>query len=140
MPIYQCVVPEGSLAPGLRSQIAAELTRIHCDVTGASPEFVQVLFLDVPQGAGFVGGQPSAMSNITGYIRAGRSNEVRQQLFLRINAAWRELTGSPAERLKITLFDVPAAWIMQGGRRMPEPGNDKEWLAGLELRGTPTGR
>jgi phenylpyruvate tautomerase PptA (4-oxalocrotonate tautomerase family) len=129
MAIYQCVVPQGAIAVELRPRIAAELTRIHCEATSAAPEFVQVVFVDVPPGAAFAAGRPSTMSNIAGYIRAGRSPEVRTQLFHRIHAAWTELTRLPAETVKITLFDVPSGWIMQDGRPMPEPGRDAEWLA-----------
>ncbi len=129
MAIYQCVVPQGAVAPELRPRIAAELTRIHCEETSAAPEFVQVVFLDVPRGAAFTAGRPWAMSNIAGYIRAGRAPEVRRRLLQRIHSAWIELTGLPPERLKITVFDVPSGWIMQDGRPMPEPGRDAEWLA-----------
>ncbi len=128
MPIYQCVVPEGSVAPELRPRIAEAFMRIHSEVTGAAPDFVQVFFLDMPRGSAFTAGQPSSMTNISGYIRAGRPAAMRQQLYERINAMWTEITKTPLERLKITLFDVPTAWIMQGGSMMPEPGKDEEWL------------
>jgi len=128
MPVYQCAVSTGVLPEELRAKLATEFTRIHADVTGDAPEFVQVLFFDVPAGFGFAGGHASSMTNIAGYIRAGRSREVRARLLERINVGWTEVTGLPADELKITLFDVPAAWIMHGGRVMPEPGNDEAWL------------
>ena len=128
MPIYQCVAPEGAINHGLRGELARELTRIHCEITGAAPEFVQVVFLDLPAGAAFVNGGKSAMTNIVGYMRAGRPPEMREQLLQRINLAWSQLTSIPSAQLKITLFDVPANWIMQGGHMMPEIGHDEEWL------------
>jgi phenylpyruvate tautomerase PptA (4-oxalocrotonate tautomerase family) len=128
MPVYQCVVPAGSLNPVLRAALAKELTSIHCEITGASPEFVQVVFLELPEGTTFLNGAPSTMMNVSGYIRAGRSREVREQLLARINSTWITLTGIPAEHLKITLFDVPANWIMQDGSMMPEIGQDQDWL------------
>lgn len=128
MPIYQCVVPQGTVTPEQKAQMAGELTRIHCEATGDSPAFVQALFLEIPSGSAFTAGQPSKMANIAGYIRAGRSPEVRAQLFEGINAAWSEITGFPDTQLKLTLLDIPASWIMQAGMMMPEPGNDDEWL------------
>ena len=38
MPFYLCTTPSGSLGAGQRQQIAKEITRIHCDETGAPPE------------------------------------------------------------------------------------------------------
>ncbi|MGH2963773.1 MAG: tautomerase family protein [Solirubrobacterales bacterium] len=128
MPIYQCVVPEGAVSPDQRAQMASELTKIHSEATGDSPQLVQALFMEVPEGSAFTAGEPSRMSNIAGYIRAGRSPEVRAQLFERINAAWTEITGIPDTQLKLTLLDIPASWIMQAGMMLPEPGNDEEWL------------
>ena len=128
MPIYQCVVPEGATTPEQRAEMASELTKIHSEATGDTPELVQALFLEIPTGYAFTAGKPSAMSNIAGYIRAGRSPEVRAQLFERINAAWSDITGIPDTQLKLTLLDIPAAWIMQAGMMLPEPGNDEEWL------------
>jgi len=35
MPIYQCISPQGLLDESQRENIAGEIARIHCDVTGA---------------------------------------------------------------------------------------------------------
>jgi phenylpyruvate tautomerase PptA (4-oxalocrotonate tautomerase family) len=129
MPVYQCLSPEGAISPGLCAELAKELTRIHCEVTGAAPDFVQVIFVALPEGTAFLNGRTSPMTNIAGYIRAGRPREIREQLFNRINAAWTRLTGFPPALLKITLFDVPANWIMQDGVMMPDIGQDQEWRA-----------
>jgi len=106
MPVYQCVVPQGTVTRDLRPRIAEAFTQIHSEVTGTAPDFVQVLFVDMPLGSTFTAGQPSSMTNVLGYIRAGRPASVRQQLYERINAMWTEITKIPPERLKITLFDV----------------------------------
>ena len=45
MPIYQCISPEGLLDESQRKNIAEEITRIHCDATGAPRSFVNVLFM-----------------------------------------------------------------------------------------------
>jgi hypothetical protein len=35
LPLYQCISPEGLLDDSVRENIAAEITRIHCNATGA---------------------------------------------------------------------------------------------------------
>lgn len=32
--------------------------------------------------------------------------------------------------LQVDLTDVPASWLMEGGRIVPEPGEEAAWLAG----------
>jgi hypothetical protein len=32
-------------------------------------------------------------------------------------------------RIRVDLTDVPASWLMEGGRIMPEPGEEADWLA-----------
>jgi phenylpyruvate tautomerase PptA (4-oxalocrotonate tautomerase family) len=134
MPIYQCVMPEGVLTADHQPEFARTLTCIHSETTGGPVEMVQVVFLVLPAGSAFCGGEPSLMSNITGYIQAGRSEAVRAELFRRINDAWRDATGLPDEWLKITLIDVPSWWIMQGGAMLPEP--DRHEALASKLRDT----
>jgi phenylpyruvate tautomerase PptA (4-oxalocrotonate tautomerase family) len=50
MPIDQCIRPEGLLDESARGKLAEEITRIHCDATGAPPTFVNVMFLDTAPG------------------------------------------------------------------------------------------
>lgn len=129
MPVYQCVARQGSVKLEQRRALAAELTRIHCDATGAAREFVDVLFLEVPEEDGFTAGGPLQTSRITGYIRAGRTPEVRARIMREITDRWVAITGEAAADVVVTLVDIPAAWVMKGGVVLPEPGEDAEWLA-----------
>jgi phenylpyruvate tautomerase PptA (4-oxalocrotonate tautomerase family) len=63
MPIYQCISPEGLLDESQRENIAGEITRIHCDATGAPRSFVNVVFQDMPNGRVFTGASRSTHSN-----------------------------------------------------------------------------
>ena len=79
MPIYQCISPEGLLDESARGKLAEEITRIHCDATGVPPSFVNIMFLDMPDGRYFVAGRPSTHSVLNGAIRVGRDLETRQR-------------------------------------------------------------
>ena len=54
MPIYQCISPEGLLDDSARGNLAEEITRIHCDATGVPRSFVNVMFIDMPNGSSIV--------------------------------------------------------------------------------------
>jgi phenylpyruvate tautomerase PptA (4-oxalocrotonate tautomerase family) len=128
MPIYHCTSPSGLLADATRESIAKEITRIHCDATGAPPSFVNVQFHETQEGRYFVEGQPSGHSIVFGFIRKGRTVETRQAMLKEYSQMWTHLTGQPAEELLVTLLDVPAENMIEAGRIVPEPGQEQAWL------------
>jgi phenylpyruvate tautomerase PptA (4-oxalocrotonate tautomerase family) len=79
MPTYVCTAREGQLSPDQKSRIAAEVTRIHSEVTGAPKFFAQVIFEEVKPGNHFMGGVPLVHDQlydqifVYGRVRAGRS-------------------------------------------------------------------
>jgi phenylpyruvate tautomerase PptA (4-oxalocrotonate tautomerase family) len=58
MPTYFCTTVEGRLTAEQKGKIAAEITRVHCEVTGAPSFFAQVIFDEVRPGNYFMGGAP----------------------------------------------------------------------------------
>ena len=80
MPIYQCISPEGVLDESQRENIAGEITRIHCDATGAPRSFVNVVFQDMQNGRVFTGASRSTHSIVFGDIRAGRDVATRHAM------------------------------------------------------------
>jgi len=132
MPVYQCVVPPDTLTQAQRSGVAEALTNIHCEVTGAPAEFVNVIFNDLAPDSAFTAGKPAKTAIVAGNIRAGRPPEVRLQLLERISDAWMEITGWAKEDLVVSVADVPASWVMEKGLIMPEPGEEEAWLRRLQ--------
>ena len=123
MPMYQCFAPAECFDDGERAALARTLTAIHCALTGAPPTFVHIVFRD---------GKPSwsqARFSIHGGIRAGRSVEVTNALVLQMTSALAEAAGIPASEVAMRTVETPASWIMEGGRVLPEPGDEAEWLA-----------
>ena len=117
MPVYHCSIPEAQLDDAKRQRIASDITRIHCEKTGAPPDFAHVLFVDAPAGAGVVGS-----------IRAGRSEALRVEMASAMAEAVAKTLGSEPGRVRVTLLEVPASWVMEGGAVMPEPGEEAAWL------------
>jgi phenylpyruvate tautomerase PptA (4-oxalocrotonate tautomerase family) len=118
MPVYHVSIPEAQLDDAKREGIAGDITRIHCEKTGAPPEFVHVLFVDAQGGA-----------NVVGSIRAGRSPALREEMAAAMTEAVERRLGPGARPVQVRLLEVPAAWVMEGGAVMPEPGEEAAWLA-----------
>jgi phenylpyruvate tautomerase PptA (4-oxalocrotonate tautomerase family) len=125
MPVYQCFSPEGLLDESARANLAEQITRIHCDATGIPPSFVNVMFLDMPNGRYFVAGRPSGHSVLNGAIRAGRDLATRQRILRDLSQMWTRLTGQPEEELLISLWENLAENAMEGGSILPEVGQER---------------
>lgn len=121
MPLYICANRQGSIAEDVKSAIAEDLTRIHCDVTDAPPTFVHVFFRDLPDEA-------PVKCALVGSIRAGRTEEQRGQIHLQMREAVAGHTGLALESISMESSDLPASWIMEGGDILPEPGEEAAWL------------
>jgi 4-oxalocrotonate tautomerase family enzyme len=133
VPTYVCTVPHGVLTPERKQEIAAHLTRVHHEVTGAPASFVQVLFHEVAAGNRFVGGKPAADSPawIRGDIRAGRGAEVRRRLVLEILRGFSALSGLPESDVWVYLAELDPGDMAEFGRPLPPAGEEAAWLATL---------
>jgi phenylpyruvate tautomerase PptA (4-oxalocrotonate tautomerase family) len=118
MPVYHVSIPEAQLDDAKREGIAGDITRIHCEKTGAPPEFAHVLFVDAPAGA-----------SVVGSIRAGRSAALRAEMQAAMREALANRLGVEPGGVRVQLLEVPASWVMEGGAVMPEPGDEAGWLA-----------
>jgi len=125
MPLYHCTIPEGSTSLEQRSRIAADVTRIHCETTGAPAAFVHTFFVEAPAGQL----PPGRAAVVLGSIRAGRSPEQKQRLLSELKAAIAKALDGAVEEIQVVTVDVPARWVMEGGEVLPEPGEEEAWLA-----------
>ena len=128
MPIYQCSSPERLLTKSAREKIANEITRIHCEVTGERPSFVNVLFLDIPEGTSFNAGRPSTRSFVMGEIRHGHDVQTRHTLLRDLSQMWTRLTSQSEAELIVGLKETPAENATQAGLIFAEPGHEQQWF------------
>lgn len=125
MPLYICNAAKGAIDDAAKPKIAADITRIHCDVTGAPPQFVHAFFVeDAPN-------QPLGdnTASLFGSIRAGRTDAQKAQIVSEMRASIQTHTGIALDQIGMVTADVPASWVLEGGEIMPEPGEEAEWLA-----------
>ncbi|MEM7153631.1 MAG: tautomerase family protein [Myxococcota bacterium] len=123
MPVYNFVVAP-DLDADTRHALALCITEAHCSTTGAPPEFVHVFFHDGRRA------RTDAVVDlrIAASVRAGRPDSVNraiEQLF--IEGARRTLPDQNIEA-RFTFRDTPAAWVMEGGAVLPEPGDEAAWM------------
>lgn len=123
MPLYRCSSPAGSLDDAQRAAIAGAFTDIHCELTGAPRTFVHVQFHHQPAR---VGQPPFALH---AGIRAGRDQALTETLIQRCIDAVARLASVPAADISMRTSAAQAAWILEGGRAMPEPGEEDAWVA-----------
>ena len=128
MPIYQCYSPQRLLTNSAKGKIAGEITRIHCETTGERPSFVNVLFLDLPEGTSFAAGRPSTRSFVMGEIRYGHDVQTRHALLRDLSQMWTRLTGQSEAELIVGLKETPAENATQAGVIFAEPGHEQQWL------------
>jgi phenylpyruvate tautomerase PptA (4-oxalocrotonate tautomerase family) len=128
MPLYRCTTSPGALDDGQRQAIADRITDIHCDETGAPRTFVHVQFYEV------AANEPTPIT-VHGGIRAGRSTATASAIVDRCVAAVASLADVAPGEVSMRTSSTPASWIFEGGRVMPEPGDETAWL---EASPTPT--
>ena len=127
MPYYRCVIPKDSLTFEQRQDIALAFTDIHCGNTGAPRSFVSVAFFETPEGEESEFGSAYYLD---GGNRAGRPEEVKQQLLADLTQAFSDISGVPVEDIPGRIRENPASWTMEGGFVLPEPGQEgPEWYA-----------
>lgn len=124
MPLYRCLVAEGLTTLEQRARIAEQVTRIHCETTGALPIFVHAFFAEDTKAQLPAGKQ----AVVLGSIRAGRTAEQKQRLVTQMTSAIAAILGRREDEILVRTVDIPASWVMEGGRVLPEPGDEQVWL------------
>jgi phenylpyruvate tautomerase PptA (4-oxalocrotonate tautomerase family) len=132
MPIYTCTVAEGTLTAESKAALAAEITRIHAAINGVPPTYVNVIFAELPPGDVFVGGKPGKPLIISGWARRGHPQEAVTRLATEVASAAARITGMDERHVMVVIEDSPAQSAVEGGRVLPEPGHEAEWLRQVE--------
>lgn len=134
MPQYRCLVQQGRFDTAKKTELAREIERIHCELTGAPKHFVHVIFQDHPAGDWFTAGERSSFSIVNASIRAGRSDAQKRNLMELISREWSRITGQSEREVVVTVTDIAPQHWMEAGQLMPQPGEEKQWFARLGLK------
>jgi phenylpyruvate tautomerase PptA (4-oxalocrotonate tautomerase family) len=132
VPFYISVTQEGTLSQAQRAHVAAEITRIHTEATGAPREWVHIFFQTYPPGFGFNAEKAAPASSLTGFMRTGRTPELKAKLLTDLWPVYRKATGLSDGDIVLILQELPAYQGMEMGKILPEPGEEVAWAQSLK--------
>src|SRR3979490_594442 len=134
MPTYFCTTLEGRLTAEQKSKIAGEITRVHCEVTGAPSFFAQVIFQEVKPGNYFMGGAPLKHDQlfVYGHIRGGRAAVDKSRMIVSMAKAVGD-AATVENSLSGFFFvvELPPRQMIEFGHLLPEAGDEPAWTAAL---------
>ena len=125
MPLYRTAIRPGLSNETQRAQIAKEVVRIHCGVTGAPPSFVHAFFSERPADE-LPEGQ---VAFVFGTIRWGRTDEQKAEIVAELRKSVASALACEEAEVGVMTVDIPSKWNMEGGALLPEPGEEDAWLA-----------
>jgi phenylpyruvate tautomerase PptA (4-oxalocrotonate tautomerase family) len=120
MPLYTVTTQLGVLSNHAKADLAAELTSLHCELSGVPRNWVHIVFQDYAVGSGFTAGDAAATAVLTLLIRTGRSSDYKRGLLKRLWELLQSATGAPNDQIVIGIQELPPSQAMEMGQIMPE--------------------
>ncbi len=102
---FQCTVQEGCIPHTMRGLLAEAIEIVCNQVLGRDQGPVNVIWIEVPEGYGFRGGEPSTTSLVRGLIPDGCSSATRAKLLREIGDHWYDISGTTEEQLVVSARD-----------------------------------
>lgn len=130
MPVYTCTTTESTLSADTKKALAAEIGAIHSAINHVPSTYVNVVFHELPTDSVYTDGVPASPVLVSGWIREGHPKTEVTRLASEIAAAVARIAGVPAERVLVVFETSPASFAVEGGRVLPEPGEEAAWIAG----------
>jgi phenylpyruvate tautomerase PptA (4-oxalocrotonate tautomerase family) len=130
MPIYTCTTTESTLAGPVKRALASEIGTIHSEINHVPSTYVNVVFHELPADNVYTDAVPASPVLVSGWIREGHPKAEVTRLATEIAAAVTRVTGVPTERVLVVFQSSPASFAVEGGRVLPELGQEQAWIAG----------
>jgi phenylpyruvate tautomerase PptA (4-oxalocrotonate tautomerase family) len=128
VPVYTCTTAVETLTPSSKAALATEITRIHSEVNHVPSTYINVVFQELPAEDVYTDARPAQPLIIRGWVRSGHPEDETSQLVAQVAAAATAVTGIPKERVLVIIENSPARFAIEGGRVLPEPGQERAWL------------
>ena len=130
MPVYTCTTTESTLSVDNKKALAREIASIHSDINHVPSTYVNVVYHELPADSVYTDGVPANPVLVNGWIREGHPKAETTRLAVEIASAVTRVAGVPAERVLVVFVTSPASFAIEGGRVLPEPGEEAAWIAG----------
>jgi len=129
MPIYTCTTTVSTLGDGKKAALATEIAKIHSAINHVPSTYVNVVFHELPPDAIYTDGVPASPVLVSGWVREGHPADETTRLATEIAGAVTRIAGIPTERVLVVMQSSPARFAIEGGRVLPEPGQEAAWIA-----------
>jgi phenylpyruvate tautomerase PptA (4-oxalocrotonate tautomerase family) len=130
MPIYTCTMAESTFNADTKRALAGEVARIHSSITHVPSTFVNVAFHELAADGLYTDGVPASPVLVNGWVREGHPTDDTTRLATEIATAVSKICDIDTDRVLVVIAPSPARFAVEGGRVLPEPGQEREWLAG----------
>jgi phenylpyruvate tautomerase PptA (4-oxalocrotonate tautomerase family) len=128
VPIYTCTSNDATFTNATKAEAAREIATIHSSINHVPSTYVNVVFHELPTDNVYTDGAPASPILVTGWVREGHPDADTTRLATEIAAAVTRITGVDAERVIVVMQHGPARFAVEGGRVLPEPGHDQDWI------------
>jgi phenylpyruvate tautomerase PptA (4-oxalocrotonate tautomerase family) len=129
MPVYTCTTTTATLTADVKGALAQEISRIHAEINHVPTTYVNVVFHELPAGGIYTDGVPANPVLVNGWVRSGHPADKTTRLATEIAAAVSRIANVEPDRVMMVLQNSPASGAVEGGRVLPEPGQEQAWIA-----------
>ena len=130
MPIYTCTTTESTLSAQAKKALAGEIATIHSEINHVPSTYVNVVFHELPADSVYTDGVPAGPVLVSGWIREGHPKAEVTRLATEIATAVTRIADIAVDRVLVVFESSPASFAVEGGRVLPEPGEEAAWIAG----------
>jgi phenylpyruvate tautomerase PptA (4-oxalocrotonate tautomerase family) len=130
MPVYTCTTTTSTLTADVKGALAHEIGRIHAEINHVPTTYVNVVFHELPADGIYTDGVPANPVLLNGWVRSGHPKDKTTRLATEIAAAVSRIANVDPGRVLMVIQNSPASGAVEGGRIMPEPGQEQAWIAG----------
>jgi phenylpyruvate tautomerase PptA (4-oxalocrotonate tautomerase family) len=130
MPIYTCTLAESTLSADTKRALAGEIAHIHSSITHVPSTYVNVAFHELAADGLYTDGVPASPVLVNGWVREGHPADDTTRLATEIATAVSRICDIDTERVLVVIQPSPARFAVEGGRVLPEPGQEQAWLSG----------
>jgi phenylpyruvate tautomerase PptA (4-oxalocrotonate tautomerase family) len=129
VPIYTLTTTASTLNTQVKAKLAGEIANIHSHINHVPSTYVNVVFHELPADGVYTDGVPANPVLVSGWVRQGHPQADTTRLATEIAAAVTRITGVDAQRVLVVMLSSPASSAVEGGRVLPEPGQEQAWMA-----------
>jgi phenylpyruvate tautomerase PptA (4-oxalocrotonate tautomerase family) len=130
MPVYTCTTTTSTLTTDIKGALAQEISRLHAEINHVPSTYVNVVFHELPADGIYTDGVPANPVLVNGWVRSGHPADKTTLLATEIAAAVSRIANVDPDRVLMVIQNSPASGAIEGGRVLPEPGQEQAWIAG----------